>query len=76
LLGACQEAGGEVTVSTDKRVDMVHIVSAMLERLTELGGRENERVFYTYGSKNTRLDNCRKVRRKLMELLDESGVAE
>jgi hypothetical protein len=63
-----------VTVSTESRADLVKLIAACLEHLVTLGDRQDDQVFYTYTTRNTRLDNCHKVRRKLMELLDESGV--
>ena len=65
-----------MTISTPERVDLVQLIAAMLSHLETLGDREDNRVFYTFGNQNRRLDNCRKVRRKLMELLDESAKRE
>lgn len=57
-----------MTVSTDERADLVKLIAALLDHLTPL-----ETAYFTTPYQNLRYRNCLKVRRKLFELLDDSG---
>lgn len=63
-----------VTVSTTERTDLVLLIGDLLERLQELGGGEDLWAYSALPGQRIRRDNCRKVRHKLFQLLDESGV--